>query len=75
MTPFNWQEFRILSANSEMVKAAAQFQFNGFEISFSTMFHPHPAQVCVFLNDKVQHECDTVAEAIEWCNNNPIAGA
>ncbi len=71
-TDFNFQEFRILNAGGEMVKAAAQFMFMGYEISFSTMFNPYPTEVCVFLNDSSVYDCSTVAQAIEWCQNNPL---
>lgn len=72
-TPFNFQEFRILNVNGEMTKACAQFKFMGYEISFTTIMLPHPSTVVVFLNDKVSYECETVAQAIEWCQNNPIS--
>lgn len=70
-----FQEFRILSHDGKMAKAAAQFMYKGREISFSTMFHPFPSTVCVFPNDVdavYVYECETVEQAIAWCDANPI---
>lgn len=71
--PHTFQEFRILSIDGKMAKASAQFMYKGREISFSTMFHPFPSVVCVSLSDtEVVYDCETVEQAIAWCDDNPI---
>lgn len=69
IAPFNRQGYRILNISGDMAKVSAQFMYRGFMISFSTIFHPSPCTVVIFMNDKEMADCETVEAAINWCDN------
>ena len=63
---FGYREYRIVDLHGNPVRAAGQFLYRGYEISFSTIC-PTPIEVAVFNGTKHVHTCHTVAQAIEWC--------
>lgn len=64
----NHQQYRILDMAANPVKAAAQFMYKGYEISFSTILF-YPTEVAVFSDDKHISNHNTVQDAIEWINS------
>ncbi len=72
---YGYRGYRILDGDAQPVKAAAQFLYKGYEVSFSTVLDPYPTEVCVFEPDDkfsvTLHSCHTVQEALAWCDSNP----